>query len=81
MKLSHFFIACMTLFAIACGTPGSEDNHSHEHSTEEHGHSHENGADHSHEHQEQEEFTIDADTSANDSTHHIHEDGTIHENH
>lgn len=92
MKISNILIAFTFLFAIACNSKQSNEQHGHSHDTEshahphneatdDHGHNHED-IDHGHEHHEQEEFTIGIDsTHVKEEGTHIHEDGSTHHNH
>lgn len=94
MKKSNILIGLLLVFAMACTNSqsgqehvheGDTHTHSHDGSEGDHGHSHADGEyGHEHpEHKEQEEFTITGDSieTVTDSTHHVHEDGSVHPNH
>jgi hypothetical protein len=87
MRISNIVVALVMVFMLACTGKKTADDQGHNHNTESHDHSHESGADeHTHVHDNyhsQEEFTVDGDSTriVPDSTHHIHEDGSIHPNH
>ncbi|MFT5724326.1 MAG: hypothetical protein ACI9JN_001445 [Bacteroidia bacterium] len=87
MKISNIIIASTVVLLTSCGGSQSHDHdHDHDHGTE----AHEHPAEHVHgdssvnheEHHEQEEFSVSTDSVSGEATkHHIHEDGTKHENH
>lgn len=79
MKISNILIALIILFSVACTSKNVKNEHGHEHETEDSVHSHDDDGNHV----DQEEFTIEDKSiqEENDSTHHIHEDGSEHHDH
>lgn len=79
-----YIIPFLLLFFVACQSDTSTAS-SHGHAHDESGkHLHDEGGGHSHaEEVHQETFTLDTDTlsTSSDSSHHMHDDGTMHSAH